>query len=156
MNVPDLPHSQMEDAHFYMICDDYSQLWPIDDHAIYGWLNLGERGDEEFEIPHRNALREPQTVISALQVGDRVRVNDKNWMVVVDHHFGDPVVRYVHGNGEVLYELWSYYTPERYGVEAGPRMFRQDGHSSAGHISCIEVDWEKRSREDYSVTVNRT
>lgn len=143
MELPEDPHYQMEDAHFWKVEGEYGEYyWPIDDHAIYGWLHLGERGDEEFDIPHRNGLREPGVAILALEEGDRVRVNDKNWMVVVDDHFGDPVVRYE--NGEVLYELWWSYTPKRMDMEPGPRMFRQDGHTSAGKISCIEVDWMDR------------
>jgi hypothetical protein len=143
MPVPDLPHEQMEDAAFYEVDGEYGiEYWPVDGRAVYGYLNTGERGDDDFAVPHRNALREPEMAVLALEEGDRLRVNDNNWMVVVDTSKGDPVARYE--NGEVLYELWWSYTPSRTNVRSGPRMFRQDGHESAGHIDCIEVDWQER------------
>lgn len=131
---------QENDCAFYRVEGDYGiHREPIDPHAIYGWLTLGGRANDSFEFPHRNYLRDPETAILAVKEGDRVRVNDNNWMDVTDTTSDGFVA--VYENGHVEYEIWHHYTPKRLDTNAGPRMFRRDPWRSQGEVHCLEVEW---------------
>lgn len=138
MPVPDAPHEQEEESHFWFVDGEY---WPVDRHAVYGHPSDDQLPDDDT-VPVRNALREPQQAIRSLREGDKVRVNGGGWMDVVGTDLGAPVV--VYENGSVEYQLWDHHTPEKMNILEGPRMFRADPFRSAGYVECIEVVWRDR------------
>lgn len=152
---------QMIDAAFYEIeADRVIYHAPIDSHAVYGYLSLGNRGEDAFDVPHRNASRDLLTAIRVLgerhdlnhHPNDRVRVNDNNWMVVVQpsreiSHRADEGFLGRYENGEKLYLVEPHHLPKRSDVHGGPRMWKLDPYQSVGAVHCLEVKWGEPERE---------
>lgn len=145
MTFPDNPDKgdrfQMEDAAFWWVYGEYG--WgtePIDEHAIYGHAEYYRDGD--IEVPVRNSLRDKTTAIRTVEPGDRVRINEENWMVAVEPDTGwvDEGFTARFENGEVQYAIRANDVGGTHGTPEC-RMRRRDDFSSVGIVSCIEVDW---------------
>lgn len=135
---------QEDDCAFYRVEGEYGIYWePIDPHAIYGYLHSGDRGDDAgtLDIPVRQFSRSLVTAIREVKPGDRVRVNNNNWMVAVepDNGFVDEGFAARYENGSVVYAVRvNDYGGQGYSEH---RMRRWDDFSSQGIVSCLEVDW---------------
>jgi hypothetical protein len=119
---------------------------PIDNHALYGpemWAN----DDIDDEVPVRNDARSLVEAIRTVSEGDRVRVNDRGWMEVVEpdeSFFGEGFVcRYE--NGSVLYEVMTSNPTNRpKGTFDRCWMRRFPGHASEGPVDSLEVEWGEK------------
>lgn len=149
MELPDDPKHgdrvQMEDAAFWYVYGEYG--WyneAIDERAVYGYPRLGDRDPESIEISIRKSSRDLVTAIRTVSEGDRVRVNDGNWMTVEDpeNGFVDEGFACKYENGSVLYAVRPTNSSDNPpGTFHSPWMRRWDDHSSVGEVGCLEVDW---------------
>lgn len=133
-------YEQMEDAHFWVAEDDYSDTAAIDDRAVYGYTRLGGRVGDDIDVPVRNAKRDVVTAIRTVSPGDKVRVNDGSWMDVVRRDDEGFVAVPENGSAERVVQPTNP-SDRPPGTFHSPWMRRVDGYVSEGEVCCLEVDW---------------
>lgn len=161
MPIPAGPRHQLEDAAFWVIEREkhgrpVEYRTPVDRRAVYGHPVLGDREPDEMDVPVRTAMRDLRTAIRTLgerrhlklHHEDRVRVNDGNWMEVIQRSdMADEGFMCVPENGEKLRVIEPYH-----GKDIPPGtwdlcwMHRVDGWVSEGEVGCLEVDWADEKR----------
>jgi hypothetical protein len=143
---------QMENAPFW--CAYNGSAWyykPIDNHAVYGSPILADRDKDEIDVSVREGYTSLVTAIRAVHSGDEVRVNDGNWMDVIepDDGFVDEGFACEYKNGHVTYCVRvrnSLNNPP--GTFNSPWMRRWDNYTSQGEVHCLEVKWKERGKDD--------